>query len=415
MFKRRVDKSDTIHQIYSNHKIKQQLIDYIFSVVDLSKFKYKLLEVKDDLQLLLSTAKFYISGNYTGPNCLMVFTKNKDRYYSFIVDRKTLSYKQTQINIDSVTMHPIELGLDESIYDGTIIDGILSQTENSKMYIITDVYLFRNKLLTNEKIKYKLLEIRAYLDAFLTQDKNVNNIDVMVNKLYDISDIKHLATSVIPQMKNPPVRGIAFYPETSGTKLIFLFNKLQNERIGNDRQNGQFRQQREQYHSFNKYSQNSQQSSYQRCNNYNQQNRRCDNFERNDSSGDNHSNSPEELPTIQKQKCRYVCKTDEQVVLTFELRKTDQTDVYKIFLVEKCTDGGKTILKTKKIGIACVPTSACSKMCREATISTGKSLIKCKYDDDKEKWIPEEIDKKRKCPDYVSTLEEKMDVIIDDE
>lgn len=405
MLRNRVDKSDTIHQIYSNHKIKQQLIDYIFSVVDISKFKYKLLETRDDLQLLSST-KFYISGNYTGPNCLMVFTKNKDRYYSFIVDRKTLSYKQSQINIDNVVINPIELGLDESVYDGTIIDGILSQTDNSKIYIITDVYLLRNKLLTNDKIKHKLLEIRAYLDANLSQNKNVNNIDVMVNKLYEMSEIQHLK-SIIPQMKNPPVRGLAFYPDISGTKLIFLFNKLQNN---NEKP---FQKQNQTSYRHHNQQQNQQQQNFDRQYNFNQQNRKQqfinekDNIEK--------TNSPENGSLNIKQKYRYVCKTDETVVLTFELRKTEQIDVYKIFLVEKINNGEKFVLKTKKYGIACIPTIDCSKMCKDAVILTGKALVKCKYDNTKERWIPIEIDKKKKCPDLVSLLEEKMDIIIDEE
>lgn len=432
MFRRRIDKSDTLHQIYSNHKIKQQLINYIFSVVDLSKFKYKLLETHDDLQLL-STAKYYISGNYTGPNCLMVFTRNKDRYYSFIVDRKTLSYKQSQVNIDNVVINPIELGLEESIYSGTIIDGILSQTENSKVYIITDVYRFKDESLINEKIKYKLINIRSYLDRYMTQDKNVNNINVVVNKLYEISDIKNLVHTVIPQTKSSPVRGVAFYPETSGTKLIFLFNKNSHQdddshhnqtshRDQNSDEENYNTSQKKQFHRYQqRHHDNNQEDDEQlfthRDNFGNQQRHSGYPNQQNHSDGGSgdRSNSPDDIQISTKTKYRYVCKTTDPVILTFELRKTEQYDVYKLFLVTKCNDNGKSILKTKRFGIACIPTSACSKMCKELTVNTGKALVKCKYDDTKEKWIPIEADKIKKCPDYVSTLEEKMDVIVDEE
>lgn len=447
MFKKRINKSDTIHQIYDNHKIKQQLIDYIFSMVDISKFKYKLLETQDDLQLL-TTAKFHISGNYTGPNCLMVFTKNKDRYYSFMVDRKTLSYKQSQINIDNVVIYPIELGLDESIYDGTIIDGILSQTDDAKIYVITDLYFFRGDDMTSEKIKYKLINIKKYLDTYMNLDKNINNINVTVNNLYDISEIETLVNKTIPQTKQMQVRGIAFYPDISGTKLIYLFNKMQPgqhdpRQFGKPfsprmpyQQNANVESQPYQQHKYGQSHEPQQAHRPIRSENTQYPNQRMDSkqqfasnpyakqqFYQNANpvvtsqlSGERNSSPQDDVQvTTPKNKCRYISKTDEPVILTFEMRKTEQYDVYKLFLVTKCTEGGKTILKTKRFGIAYVPTIECSKMCKELTLTSGKALVKCKYDDVKEKWIPIGHDKTRKCPDYVTTLEEKMDIVMEED
>jgi hypothetical protein len=403
MFKKRVNKSDTIHQIYENQKIKQQLIDYIYSVVDLSKFKYKLLETQDDLPML-TTNKYYISGNYTGPNCLLVFTKNKDRFYSFIVDRKSLSFKQNQINIDKVNINPVELGLEESIYDGTIIDGILSQTEETKVFVVTDLYLFRGQNMMAEKIKYKLINIRKYLDTYMTEDKNLNNFNITINNLYELNEIQTLVSKTIPQTKQLQVRGIAFYPDVSGTKLIYLFNKLQpnsapsQPKINFDKPRNNFAPQQYQnqpYQNRNKFASSQNETQYKQP-------------EKNTSFN-------EINPEVNVSKVRYVCKTDEPVILTFEIRKTEQYDVYKLLLVEPVKDNGKTILKTKRFGIAYIPTTICSKMCKDLTMATGKALVKCKYDEAKEKWTPVEADVKRKCPDYVSTLEEKMDVIMDDD
>ena len=419
MYKRRVDKSDTIHQIYANHKIKQQLIDYIYSVIDISKFKYKLLEVYDDLQSL-KTAKYYISGNYTGPNCLMVFTRNKDRFYSFIVDRKTLSYKQSQINIDNVNMNPIELGLDESVYDGTIIDGILSQTDDKKVYIITDLYMFRGEDMTHEKVKYKLINIKKYLDTYINTDTHINNITVTVNNLYEIGEIKNLVYKVIPQTKQLPVRGIAFYPDISGTKLIYLFNKTTQHQPPDchkqyDNQYDKHARNSQGYNHRDKYMP-TEQFTQQRYQQHNQHNETPGSFQKQYSNNANNNNSSDDLITQpSKTKYRYICKTTEPVIITFELRRTEQYDVYKLFLIFPCNNDGKNILKTKRFGIAYIPTIECSKMCKNLTVTTGKVLMKCKYDDAKEKWIPIEPDTKKKCPDYVSTLEEKMDIVIDDE
>jgi len=414
MYRKQINKSDTIHQIYSNQKIKQQLIDYIFSVIDLSKFKYKLLEISDDLQLL-TTTKHYISGNYAGSNCLMVFTRNKDRYYSFLVDRKTLSYKQSQINIDNVIMTPIELGLDDSIYNGTIIDGILSQTEEANAYgnsvkqntfIITDLYLFCGDDLTHDKIKYKLINIKKYLDNNMTQNTNANTITVTVNRLYETSEIKNLVQKIIPQTKQLPVKGIAFYPDMSGTKLIYLFNK------NPDNQNSSFKHEPKQpYNNHREYNNNRHEYNNQRP--YQKYSPVVTDNKIIKTNNELPHNSPNEIP--QEIKYRYVSKTDEPVILTFEMRKTEQCDVYKLFLVNPCKENEKTILKTKRFGIAHIPTLECSRMCKELTIVTGKALVKCKYDEKREKWQPIEQDKNKKCPDYVATLEERMDIIVDDE
>jgi hypothetical protein len=413
MFRQRVshnmDRSDTLHQIYSNSKIKQILIDYIFSVIDISKYKYRILKTKEDLEYLTQN-KYYISGNYTGTNWLLIFTKNKDRFYSFMIDRNTLNFKKYHVNIDKVVMNPIELGLDESIYDGTIIDGTLTHDQNKNLYVITDAYLFRGHDMTHEKISNKLIQIKAYLDTFLTQDDNINNLPISVNHLYNMSEIKTLVDTIIPQTTELQIRGIDFYPDISGTKLIFLFNH--NKPV---RQN----QVETKHNTFNQDRKGNPRQHFDRQNTYQNRNPNTQNkFQHNDTYNVRQTqpiviDSPRQFSNVSHM--RYVCKTDEPVILTFEIQKTEQCDVYKIFLINPTKKDDRKILKLKKIGVACIPTLECSKMCKNATIRNGKALVKCQYNENKEKWIPIEVDNKKKCPDYYSTLEDKMDIIVSDE
>lgn len=420
MMRRAMDKSDSIHQIYSNHKIRQQLIDYIFAELNLSNFKYKILERPDDLPLLKNN-KYYISGNYAGTNCLMVFTRNKDRYYSFLIDRKTLCYDQSRINIDNVMIEPIELGMDETIYNGTIIDGILSQTGDTRVYIVTDLYIFRGLNMLTEKIKYKLINIRSYLDSCLNSDENINNIKITVNNLYEPNEISNLVNKIIPQTKQLPVRGIAFYPEISGTKLLYMFNRQSDVPQIIKHQYNHNINTRDEHHTYNHNTNitdsHNEYRSYNR--NVSVSNMR-DNYcihNQNEHINVQSPVNPKIVSTQQlthKQKQRFINKSNKPVTLVFEMRKTDDCEIYKLFLVMPYTDNGKKILKMKSFGIACIPTLVCSEMCKNSTMQTGRVLMKCTYDDNKEKWIPQEVEHVRKCPDSVETLETFMDIVIDE-
>jgi len=411
------NKNDTLHQIYSNQKIKQQLLDYVYSKIDLSKYKYNILTNLSDLSLL-HTNKFHLSGNYSGSPCLLVFTTNKDRTYSFLLHKKTLTYNKDQINIDTVSIEPVSIGLDEKIYNCTIMDGILAQNDGSqpKTFIITDIYYFRGDDMRQERLKHKIINIKRYLDAYLNQDKNLNDISLMVNQLYDLSTIDTFVNKIIPETKTIPIRGIAFYPDVSSTKLLFLFNQVkqsQGQQYNSVVQNGQLR-------TFDRNGAIPVRQQFQ------SQNRQ--------SFGNDYRHQPSQREPIQMHispvenikdtdihrthTYRYIRKddNDDAIILTFEIRKTEHSDVYKLFLVSSSNiDNGKSILKTKKIGIAYIPTTACSKMCKELTLANGRALVKCNYDDTKEKWIPIEGDSKKKCPDFIEKLEEKMNMIIDDE
>lgn len=79
----------------------------------------------------------------------------------------------------------------------------------------------------------------------------------------------------------------------------------------------------------------------------------------------------------------------------FTVRKTDIPDVYDIFLYDK-----KNTLK--KYGIAYVPGKQISHQCKklfEENTSDDKGkkelIMKCKYAEEQNKWIPEEISKKK--------------------
>jgi hypothetical protein len=71
-------KSNNYNSNYEYHDI-QKIIDYIYSTTEISRFKYKILEYENDLNIL-TTQKYYISANFSGTSSLLVFIKILDKF-----------------------------------------------------------------------------------------------------------------------------------------------------------------------------------------------------------------------------------------------------------------------------------------------------------------------------------------------
>lgn len=337
-------------------EIKQKLVDYIYNSMDICKYKYKLLQVESDLSYLKS-GKHYVSPNYNGINSLIVFIKLRNKYYSFIVDRRTLSYNRSQLNLDKVKMIPFNIRLDETIYNGSIFDGVLlyntpNQRNNSrnKIFMINDVYTFRGDTIINDKINHKILNINAYLNSCQKKDDRLNNMELIVNNLFEFEDIKKLVHNYIikSRFKNS-IKGLAFYPESSGTKHIYLYSNVSSGKVEEDK----------------------------------------------------HINDTKKSLIPKETKLRDSNITQNGKTAVFRIKKTDIPDVYNLYIAEI----KKGVHRYKKHCIAYVPTSQCSYFCKDILSKKDSALVKCNYISDKKKWTPFECVKDRKIPDKLEDVQ----------
>ncbi len=347
--------------------IKKSIIDYVYSTVDIYKFKYKLLENSSDLSNFQEN-KFLISANFSGFNYLLVFCKIKGRNYSCFIDRKTLSFNQAHLKYESINVIPVNYYLENNIYNGTIIDGIYIKHDKKreKIYVITDVYYFRGKSTELDKLNEKLFSIEKYLEYNL---KNNKNVILTTNKLYNLEDIDKLIYEDIKTTRDFHIRGISFYPEISGTKLIYVFNDELDKKI------------------LNKES----------------------------TVISDDIIKPELTKYVDKKKIivKYTVneknKKTKEINFNLELRKTDISDVYKIYCVDEVLKNNKNILKIYKLGIAYIPTKEISIMCRDILSKSPRAMFQCKFDESKNKWIPiKNIDS---CvPDKISDIRKILDI-----
>lgn len=354
------DREDNTNNSFINQQyIKQQLIKYIYETIDISKFKYKLIEYEYDLSLL-KEMNYFISPNYNGINCLLVFIKIKDRFYSFMVDRRTLSYNINQVNIDNVKIFPVTVRLDKSIYNGTIIDGVLLYNRNknkNRNFMINDIYYFRGNDLTQDKINFKLLNISTYLESYYKNDIQLNDITFFVNKLYEIYEIKKLVNDYIPKSKlRTSIKGLVFYPEISGTKLIYLYNNCSQDK--------------EKVTSY----------------------------------------PPITVSPIIKQvrDCINLDNLKGKITAVFRMKKTDTVDVYKLYLGKTIEKDNKKLLKYINYCLAYIPSKECSFFCKDLfeKLNTDSILVECQYVPDKDKWIPFKHAKDKKRPDNIDYVNE---------
>lgn len=359
------NETNSISETHIELEVKKQVINYIYQSVNLSKYKYKILEFESDLPLLKET-KYFVSANYNGIHSLLVFIKLQNKFYSFIIDRKTMFYKVDQIDFNKVKFITANIRLDDTIYNGTIFDGVLLYNNNhrqnnyqNKIFIINDAYYFRGANLINEKINFKMINLSSYIDTYYKADNYMNNISVMINKVYEMSETKKLINVYTTNSKfSTNIKGIAFYPEISGTKLIYLYNN--NTVITEE--------------------------------------------------GDTKSAAPEMSPIVKTVKP--TINTDN-LEFVFKMKNTDIVDVYNLYLAEYFTQNNKSYVKCKKFCIAYIPTNECSEFCKNLFKNDEDVYVECKYIPDKDKWIPlkQVFDKKRL--DQLAIVEQKIGKKID--
>jgi hypothetical protein len=396
-----------------NDYIKQQCVNYIYSTIDISRFKYELLEFQTKLPQLLEK-KYFVSANFSGSNCLLIFTKIMDRYYQFLIDRKTLSYNSEKVNLSQVKMTAINIKLDPDIYRdrGTIFDGIYIVNKNTKTFIITDAYVFKGQDMINTPIDTKLLKVMTYFSSNYKPNDKGNDLSIMINKLYPVEDIEKLIYTTIPKIKDFIIKGVCFYPERSETRLIHMFNnqaKKENDKMDNDHgtkiisnrphrhgENGGMDRQQDRYKNFReKNLLNTEQVVDARRKKSPQEFATSHSDEiKNNTTGTQESKII--ISTVKKvEKKIYVPKSGTQdTSYVFEMKKTETVDVYYLFaseIVTKQINGeNKKVYMRVKVGLALVPDTNKSVWCQELfdDNNIGPVFVNCKFHEDKQKWEP---------------------------
>lgn len=343
----------------TNTNTKNIVLDYLYNKIEVADHKYVLIKNIGDVYEL-KNRKYYVSGNSCGINSFLIFMKKDNNYYSYLVDRRSISYNKNTLKKSSVRFTEIKLHVDLKLYEGTIIDGILIDSDNkiiqkgesksNKMnFMITDIFTFCGKSVITMNYKKKMLSINAMLSEYIDKNKiSSNNIELFISRPFEINQANDLFGEYInPYTKKYNIKGLTFYPETSGTKLIYLFDK-NDEKFKNELSTGNAQ--------INPNATNE------------------DNLQLLDSS---------DTKKIFKFEL-FDPECIDDIMLNLEMKKTEISDVYKLFGI---FHNSEKYIK-RKIGIAYIPTYELSLKCKLLFMNCDSKIMNCEFDSYKGKWVP---------------------------
>lgn len=333
-----------------NSNIKTAILDYLYNKIEVNDHKYIIIKNISDVYQL-KNIKHYMAANSCGINSLLIFIKKDDNYYSYLIDRRSISYNRQSLNIAKVRFIEIKLPVSFKIYDGTILDGILIDSMNSKMeFMITDAFMLNGKSLITMDYKMKMYMMEELVKNF--SHDSTGNINVYVSRPFEINQFNSLFSEYISSnVVKYNIKGITFYPNMSGTKLIYIFDK-NDDKLRNEL-----------------------------CSEINKGDK--GDKDDNDYKGDKDDNKNSNLKIVYKYELVNI-EDDKLIECNLEMHKTDIPDVFKLFGIFLSSG----VYIKKRIGIAYIPSYKLSLKCKSHFMNKNIIIFTCKLDVNKNKWIP---------------------------
>lgn len=414
-------------------ELNKSLVEWIYDSIDISKYNFKMLKDESDLSNIL-TNKYYLSGNYSGVNCLLVFTKLKGKFYSFVVERKMLSYSVDKIDWENLRITNVNVMVDQAIYNGTVFDGIYFSRGDVCRFTITDAYRFKGSDYSVIDLKLKLNEFKCYFERIGSQINRTGEqnkritVEIDINQIYDIFDFDNVINTKLHTGGTMP-RGICFYPEKSGTKLIFNYdhkpnilfssnnNDIDNDNNHNNNDNNDNNNDNN-YNNRNKLRESTKSSRSDNSDDFdnNKNNNQNNNSNKNNNSINISQKSKNIGTRLKLHKTYYTAinnnnnnNTDpknNEIKAVLSMSSTSIPDNYELYCVERI-DTNK--IRKQKRDIAYIPDAEKSKWLRSLfDQDTKPKLMNCVWRDERRKWEPISINTSAKIPTLSSKLDEYL-------
>ena len=205
--------------------IKSKIIDYLYTKINLSKYRFIMLDNIHKLNTLAERTH-YVGPNYKGYSYLLIMITIENKKYCVAINRKKLSYHKDTLDIKQVFMVQIHININEQFFNGTILDGKLIQNTNESIFLVQDCFYLMGKSMLNMEMNDKISHIDNIFKQYLSHEGYCKNFNFKLNKLYEYKDLHHLIYNILPSLQIP-VNGIVFIPPYSGINVVHIENKTE--------------------------------------------------------------------------------------------------------------------------------------------------------------------------------------------
>ena len=209
--------------------IKSKVIDYLYNTLNLSKYRYVMLNNIQKLKFLQEN-EHYVSPNYKGHNYFLIFMNIQNRPFCVLLDRKKLSYHKNQIDLHHLYITKIIVNTNTNMFSGSIFEGKIVQKDNNYYFLIQDCFCLMNKKLIDMEVNQKMLYLNDIIKTNLVGDSVCNNFIFKLNKLYKYDELQTLIYDTIPNC-GINSNGLIFYPKVSGIVVLYIDKKVEKIEI----------------------------------------------------------------------------------------------------------------------------------------------------------------------------------------
>jgi hypothetical protein len=209
--------------------IKSKVIDYLYNTLNLSKYRYVMLNNIQKLTFLQDN-EHYVSPNYKGHNYFLIFMIINNKNICVLIDRKKLSYHKNQLELYHIYITKIIVNTKAPIFTGTIFEGKVIQKNNNFYFLIQDCFCLMNKKIIDMEINEKMSYLNDVIKENFTGNNICYNFNFKLNKLYKYADIENLIYNIIPNC-GINSNGLIFYPKISGIVVLFIDKKVEKINI----------------------------------------------------------------------------------------------------------------------------------------------------------------------------------------